>query len=244
VAVDELYHFVWDEVCDWYLELVKPRLYSDDAETRAAAAGHAMFVLDGVARLAHPFLPFVTEEMASHYGAAPLLERAYAVAGPDDVRPGDEAALALVQGAIQALRTYRADQRIPPAQILSASFVADEDGGDATNLLYGSFHDAFRALSRIEIDAPAPGRHVETVVLVPGGRFEIATPTIDRGEEVSRLRAQVDKLAAEVRRSEAKLTNAGFVERAPRAVIDKERAKLADYVADRDELAARLRSLS
>jgi len=245
VAVDELYHFVWDEVCDWYLELVKGRLYSDDSATRAAAAGHAMFVLDGVVRLAHPFLPFVTEEIAAHYGAAPLLERAYAVAGPDDLRPADEAALTQVQSAIQALRVYRAEQHLTPATILSAAFVADDGpDGAAAGPLYLSFTTAFRTLSRVEIAARPAGHDGETAVLVPGGRFEVATPTVDRGEEVSRLRAQVDKLDGEVRRSQDKLANSGFVEHAPQAVIAKERAKLAARIAERDELAARLRSLS
>ena len=250
-AVERLYHFVWDEVCDWYLELVKVRLYSDDPETRATAAGHAMFVLDGVVRLAHPFLPFVTEEIASHYGAAPLLERGHAVAGPADLRPGDEAALTQVRTAIQALRTSRADRRIPPGKVLSASFAADENAaGKAARSLYESFDEAFRALARVALGAPgAPAASVdggdgEAVVLVPGGRFAVAAPSIDRGAEAARLRAQIDKLDAEVRRSEAKLANDGFVARAPQAVIDKERAKLAAYLADRDELAARLGDLS
>jgi valyl-tRNA synthetase len=250
-AVEKLYHFVWDEVCDWYLELVKARLYGDDPETRATAAGHAMFVLDGVVRLAHPFLPFVTEEIASHYGAAPLLERAHAVAGPDDLRPDDEAALTQVQAAIQALRTSRADQRIPPGKVLNASFVADDNAaGEAARSLYQSFDEAFRALARVAIGvsgapgAPADGGDGETVVPAPGGRFAVAAPRIDRGAEAARLRAQIDKLDAEVRRSEAKLANEGFVARAPQAVIDKERAKLAAYLAERDELAARLGDLS
>ncbi len=246
-AVDDLYHFVWDEVCDWYLELVKPRLYSDDPATRAAAAGHALFVLDGVVRLAHPFLPFVTEEIASHYGAAPLLERDWALAGPDDLRPADEVALAQVQAAIQALRVYRAEQRISPAQVLGAAFVADpgnDAGGAAAARLYDSFAEAFRGLSRIDLAAAAQGGGEETVVLVPGGRFEVSAPRVDRAEELARLRAQIDKLEAEVRRSQAKLAQAGFVAQAPPAVVDKERAKLAGYLADRDELAARVRSLS
>ena len=245
-AVDELYHFVWDEVCDWYLELVKPRLYSDDAQARATAAGHALFVLDGVVRLAHPFLPFVTEEIASHYGAAPLLERAWALAGPDDLAPEDEAALAQVQTAIQALRVYRAEQRIPPSQILGAAFVADADGavGAAAAGLYGSFGEAFRALSRMDIAAADKSGGDESLVLVPGGRFAVSAPRVDRGEELARLRAQLDKLETEVRRSEAKLAKAGFVAQAPPAVVDKERAKLAGYLADRDELTARVRSLS
>ena len=81
-------------------------------------------------------------------------------------------------------------------------------------------------------------------MLAPGGRFEVAAADVDRGEERERLRAQVARLEAEVARSEAKLANTSFVERAPRAVIDKERAKLTGYRADRDELAARLHSLS
>ena len=74
-AVDALYHFVWDEFCDWYLELVKVRLYGDDEAEKARAAGHARWMLDGIVRLLHPFLPFVTEEIAAQYGAAPLLRQ-------------------------------------------------------------------------------------------------------------------------------------------------------------------------
>ncbi len=70
-AVDALYHFVWDEFCDWYLELVKVRLYGEDEALKATAAGHARFMLDQIVRLLHPFLPFVTEEIAAHYGVAP-----------------------------------------------------------------------------------------------------------------------------------------------------------------------------
>jgi len=241
-AVDVLYHFVWDEVCDWYLELVKPRLYSDDPAVRSAAAGHAMFVLDGVVRLLHPFLPFVTEEIASHYGAAPLLDASYAVAGDDDLRPADEDDLGQVQAAIQALRTYRAEHRIAPADVLTAFFVAD-DGSRAAEL-YGSFAPAFRSLARVALADTAGGGGDETMVLVPGGRFEVAAPQVDRSDELARLRSQLEKLEGEVRRSEAKLANTGFVSRAPESVVEKERAKLAGYIADRDELRVRLESLA
>jgi valyl-tRNA synthetase len=258
VAVDELYHFVWDEVCDWYLELVKARLYSDDAATRATAAGHAMYVLDGVVRLLHPFLPFVTEEIASHYGAAPLLAGRFAVASDGDRRPADEADLDRLRAAVQAVRAYRADHRIAPGEVLGAAFVADagDPEGEGTAALYAALAFAFRALAKVELGpaagapaaataAPTAAAGAETaVVLVPGGRFEVAAPSVDRAEELRRLRAQLERLEAEVRRSEAKLANAGFVERAPRAVIDKERAKLAAYRADRDELAARVGGLS
>ena len=74
-AVDTLYHFVWDEFCDWYLELVKVRLYGEDEAQKAQAGGHARWLLAQIVRLLHPFLPFVTEEIAAQYGEAPLLER-------------------------------------------------------------------------------------------------------------------------------------------------------------------------
>ena len=82
-AVDALYHFVWDDFCDWYLELVKVRLYGDDETQKAQAAGHARWMLDRIVRLLHPFMPFVTEEIADQYGvgAAPR-------AGPPASRPG------------------------------------------------------------------------------------------------------------------------------------------------------------
>ncbi len=158
VAVDELYHFVWDEVCDWYLELVKARLYSDDDErARRRPPVTPCSCSTASCGSLHPFLPFVTEEIASHYGAAPLLERGYAVAGPDDVRARRRG------GARRRCRPR--SRRCAPTAPTSASprrsparaFVAD-DGGDAARRSTRRFDDAFRALSRVEIGASATGR--------------------------------------------------------------------------------------
>ena len=238
-AVDTVYHFVWDEFCDWYLELAKVRLYSEDEGERREAAGHARWMLDRIVRLSHPFLPYVTEEVAAQYGAAPLLAQAHPrreLAGPS---AADEAAVADLQALVNALRAFRAEGGIAPGQVLSAVFVAD---GAAAAARYEPYAAAVRALARTEVrfgGAPEAGA---TVVLVPGGRLEVAS-MVDVAEESARLGAQLAKAETEVARCAAKLANEAFVGKAPEAIVAKEREKLAGYTADRDELAARLAKL-
>jgi valyl-tRNA synthetase len=234
-AVDTLYHFVWDEFCDWYLELVKVRLYSDDEVQRAQAGGHARWLLAEIVRLLHPFLPFVTEEVAAQYGEAPLLERQHPLHDESLLAPGDEAVIGELQTVVEALRRFRAEAEVPPGKVLAAVFVA-EGGGAAGR--YAPYAAAFRALARTDVrfdGAPDPDA---TVVLVPGGRLEVVA-VVDRAEETARLEQQLVRIEAEIERGEAKLANAGFTSCAPVAVVSKERDKLAAHVADRDELAAR-----
>ncbi len=238
-AVDALYHFVWDEFCDWYLELVKVRLYGEDEEEKAAAAGHARWMLDQVVRLLHPFMPFVTEEIAEQYGAAPLLDQEHPRRDEAQLAPPDETALADVQAAVNALRAFRAETQVPPAQVLQATFVGEGDGGGGR---YAPFAGAFRSLARTDVSFGGEAPDESTVVLVPGGRLDVAS-AVDRSEEIERVAAQFAKAEAEVQRGIAKLANEGFVQRAPEAVVAKERDKLAGHTAERDELAARLAQL-
>ncbi|MFA4964538.1 MAG: valine--tRNA ligase [Thermoleophilia bacterium] len=239
-AVDTLYHFVWDEFCDWYLELVKVRLYGEDDLQKAQAAGHARWLLDQVVCLLHPFLPFVTEEVAAQYGAAPLIDRRHPIPDEALLAPADEAAVGELQAVVEALRRFRADAEVPPGKVLDAVFVGEGGTGGAER--YAPYAGAVRALARTEVrfdGAPAAGA---TVVLVPHGRLEVAA-AVDRAEEVARLEQQLEKIEAEVRRGEAKLANEGFTARAPEAVVAKERDKLAAYVNDRAGLRDRLAQL-
>ncbi len=257
-AVDTLYHFVWDEFCDWYLELVKVRLYGADQDVKAQAAGHARWMLDQIVRLLHPFLPFVTEEVAAQYGAAPLLGQRHPVYDEALLARADEAAVAELQAMVDALRRFRAEAEVPPSKVLDAVFVGDDaearpvgakaapakaagTAGSAAGR-YAPYASALRALARTEVRFEGVGEPDATVVLVPGGRLEVAA-AVDKAEELARLEEQLAKIAAEVKRGEAKLANEGFVSRAPEAVVAKEREKLAAYVADRDELAMRLAQL-
>jgi valyl-tRNA synthetase len=238
-AVDALYHFVWDEFCDWYLELIKVPLYGEDEAKKAQAGGHARWMLDQVVRLLHPFMPFVTEEIAEQYGAAPLLRQDHPRRDEAQFASDDERAIGELQAAVDALRRFRAEAEVPPGKVLAATFVEDVAGATAH---YEHYVGVFRALARTDVafsgDPPADA----TVVIVPGGRLEVAA-AVDRAEEIARLEQQLAKAEAEVERGEAKLGNEKFVGRAPEAVVAKEREKLAAHVAERDGLAARLAQL-
>jgi valyl-tRNA synthetase len=238
-AVDGLYHFVWDEFCDWYLELVKVRLYGDDELQKARAAGHARWMLDQIVRLLHPFMPFVTEEIADQYGAAPLLRQEHPRRDATLLAPAAELVIVELQAAVDALRRFRAEAEIPPGKLLEAVFVGDGDGAGARYLPYGG---AFRALARTIVSFSGDPADGATVVMVPGGRLEVAA-AVDKAEEIARLEQQLARTEAEVARGEAKLGNQDFVGKAPEAVVAREREKLAGYVAERDGLTSRLARL-
>jgi valyl-tRNA synthetase len=153
--------------------------------------------------------------------------------------PADEAAVGELQAVVDALRRFRAEAEVPPGKVLEAIFVADSGGAAGRFAPYAA---ACRALARTEVRFEGDPDADATVVLVPGGRLEVAS-VVDMADEIARLEQQLGKIGAEIRRGEAKLANDGFTGRAPKAVVDKERGKLAAYVADRDELAARLAHL-
>jgi valyl-tRNA synthetase len=246
-AVDTLYHFVWDEFCDWYLELVKVRLYGEDAAQKAQAAGHSRWILDQLVRLLHPFLPFVTAEVAQQYSAASLIDQEHPRYDEALLAPADEAAIGELQAVVDALRRFRAEAEVPPGKILEAVFVGEDGGAAAASAAtavarYAPFAAAFRALARTDVSFGGEPAADATVVLVPGGRLEVAA-AVDKAEEIARLEQQLAKAEAEVARGEAKLANEGFTSRAPEAVVAKERDKLAAHVSERDELAARLAQL-
>ena len=238
-AVDALYHFVWDEFCDWYLELIKVPLYGEDEAKKAQAAGHARWMLDQIVRLLHPFMPFVTEEIAEQYGAAPLLRQQHPRRDEAQLAPDDEKAIGELQAAVDALRRFRAEAEIPPGKVLAAVFVGDAGAAER----YAHYAGVFRALARTDarLRGRAGGgrdrRHRARRPARGGGRRRQGggdRPPRAAARQGSRPRSQ---------RGEAKLGNEKFVGRAPEAVVAKEREKLAGHVAERDGLAARLAQL-
>ena len=152
-----------------------------------------------------------------------------------------------MQAAIQALRATAPSQHIPPAQILNASFVADDGaGGAAARLLYESFDDAFRALARVAIGGGSlrPASTARPSCWRRAGALRSPRRRIDRGEESPGCAPRSTSSTPRCAAPRPSWPTPGSCERAPQAVVDKERAKLAAHVADRDELAARLRGLS
>jgi valyl-tRNA synthetase len=221
-AALELYDFIYGELCDWYLELVKPRLYAGDPQ----AAQTLLHVLTETLALAHPMIPFVTEEI---YSYAPGARHLLAAGLPDDLTAArDESAerlLARAVEAVQALRGWRDQAGVKAGTRLEARLAAD--GYDETAELVAR-------LGRVSLrDRGEPVASVP----VPGGAIEIlASDGLDLEAADRRRAAEREKLEAELKRSEAKLANEGFVAKAPPPVVAAERDKLARLRADLDAL--------
>jgi len=209
-----LYDFVYGELCDWYLELVKPRLYGEGEPV----ADVALWVLAETVALAHPVIPFVTEEIWSYLPGTEGLLAQSDYPAPDEALSDDaaEALIANVIGAVTELRGWRDKVGASPGKAVPARL--DAPGYDGT-----AVHIA--RLARLEWvardDDPVAG------VAVPGGSVAVfASEAVDLDAEARRTDHRREALRAEIARAEGKLANAGFVAKAPSAVVDAERAKL------------------
>jgi valyl-tRNA synthetase len=225
-----VYDFIYGELCDWYLELVKPRLRAREADLVATL----LYVLTETLTLAHPLIPFETEEIYSHIpGAEGLL--AARTAGP--AAPVDEAgesAIGSVIGAVQALRTWRATADVAQGAMMRARLRATG---------YGETTEHLARLARLELDAASNGDgagaadEIAATVPIPGGVVEImAGDALDLEAASHRLEQRRAELSDEIERAESKLGNEGFVAKAPDAVVTAEREKLARLQAELEAL--------
>jgi valyl-tRNA synthetase len=234
---DTLYHFAWDDVCDWYVELTKPVLAAGGpaAEHTRRVLGH---VLDQLLRLLHPVIPFVTEELwTALTGGETVVTAAWPGADKAYVDDAAEAELAALQRVVTEVRRFRSDQGLRPGQRVAARL----DGLDAAGL--GPDERLIRSLVRL--DEPG-GDFTPTATLAVTGGVRVALDTrgsIDVAAERARLekdRAAAEKEAAQ---SRAKLGNAAFVEKAPPQVVAKIKDRLAAAEADLARIAAAMEAL-
>ncbi|MBK5221008.1 MAG: valine--tRNA ligase [Thermoleophilia bacterium] len=216
-AVQESYSFFWRDLCDWYLEIVKPRLYDGEQEVSATL----LYALERLLGLLHPTMPFVTEEIWSFHPARQghLAVHSFPLA---DESLYDEAAEADVEGGIgltQRLRAWRDLAGVPAAAVLVALIDGVEPPGFVGRL------------SRFEFD----GVGAEPVASIGPVRV-LASDQLDAGAVATRLDKRREELRGEVERAERKLGNQGFVAKAPVEVVEEERGKLERYRAELDEL--------
>ena len=221
-AALRLYDFVYGELCDWYLELVKPRLRAGDADLKATL----LHVLTQTLAIAHPMIPFVTEEIYRYIPGAEGLIAAGGVLSEDAVRDeAAEASVARVIEAVQTLRGWRDFAGVRAAATVPARLAAEG---------YEETGEHLARLARMEFTSD--GADPVATVPVPGGAVEILpSEDVDLEGAERRLAAQRAKLEAEIERAERKLANAGFVDKAPPEVVQAERDKL---VRLREELHA------
>jgi len=222
-AALDLYEFFWSELCDWYLEIVKPRLYEGEPEV----ARNLLHVFERVLALAHPVMPFVTEEIWGYLPGAderrPLVVSAYPEADRSMI---DDAAETRMRAAIEltrGVRRWRDLVGVAAGSVLSARVVGDADGV-AVELV--------ARLARLDLDGSGGGSALATI----GGLEILGSDEIDAGEVRRRISERREELRSEVERGERKLANEGFVAKAPPEVVEAEREKLEGYRAELQEL--------
>ena len=230
VAVSKLYDFLWDDFCDWYIELVKPRLFDKENSTAKAAQNVLCYVLSNSMKLLHPFMPFITEEIWQHLpheGESIMIskwpEYSESLSFADSVNDMEK-----IMGAIKAVRNVRTEKNVPGSKKAKLIIVTDQADIFAQGKM---FYERLCSASETEITSD---RNVvpETAVTAVVDGAEIAIPLddlVNKEEEIARLKKEQTRLEGEVKRAQGKLNNQGFVSKAPANVIEEEKNKLAMY---------------
>ena len=246
IALDKIYGFMWNEFCDWYIEMVKPRIYSEDEATRVAVSDILNHVFGSSLKLLHPFMPFVTSEIYSKlicFGTEDLMVSKWPKIRDEFVFDKEEAIIEKMKKLIVEIRNIRTKMNVHPTKkskllIISNSIEKEIKEAEEFLLKLGFANEIVIVKDEKEVPQNAVSIVVDELkVFIP---FE---ELVDIEEERKRLEGEKAKLEAEVLRGEKMLSNPGFVNKAPEAKVNEEKAKLENYKQMLQNVEERLKSL-
>lgn len=230
IALSNLYDFIWESFCDWYIELVKPRLFDKENPTAKTAQYVLTYVLSNTMKLLHPFMPFITEEIWQHLpheGESIMISEYPSYDSALDFQ-NDEKAMALIMDAISAIRNRRAEMNVPPSKKAKVIIVTDKKDVFGQGI---AFFEKLASASEAVVQSEKWGVSDNAVnIVVPSAEIYLPLDElVDKSKELARLNDEKKKLEGEIKRVEGKLNNAGFVAKAPQKVVDEEKAKGEKY---------------
>jgi valyl-tRNA synthetase len=238
-----LYEFIWDDLCDWYIEFAKMALYGADAEAKARTQSVLAYALDHTLRLLHPFMPYITEEIWSHLptGGETITLAAWPEPDKKWEAPQHVAEMELLMAIIRAVRNVRAEVNVPMSKKIE--MIVKPASAEAEGILdkNRTYIERFCNTSSLVISTTAASLDKAMSAIVTGAEmFMPLAGLIDIDQEITRLEKELKTLHAEVERIEKKLSNQGFLSKAPANVIEEEKAKMNDYADKRDKVIARI----
>lgn len=248
IAVQKVYDFIWDEFCDWYIEMVKPRLYnSDDAGSRRAALWTLRHVLTDALKLLHPYMPFITEEIFLSLQAQeesvmisrwPRFEESRSFLK-------EEKEIQTIKEAVRGIRNLRTEMNVPPSRKASVYVVSEKDEILSAFTNGRLFFQSLAGASEVTLQADKEGISPDAVsVVIPDASLYIPfEDLVDIKQEIERLEKEEKRLGGEIKRAESMLGNERFLSKAPRAKIDEEREKLEKYTRMMEQVKMRLSQL-
>ena len=227
LAAEKIYDFIWGTLCDWYIEMAKPSLYSDDAEEKRRVSSVLLYVLSTSMKLLHPFMPFITEEL---YQQLPGHEETIMLCAwpkaPDTPRfETEEASMETMKDVVRAIRNVRAERKVPVGLKITAKVVVPdpESFGAVSKLLM----KLINAESVVVTSERGDVQKTDVHLVCDGAEAYIPLASlVDLDEERARIDKEIERVKGEIARAEGKLANEKFVAKAPEAVVNEERRKL------------------
>ena len=247
IGLQKVYDFIWEEFCDWYIEMVKPRLYNDEDSTKAAAIWTLKTVLIQALKLLHPFMPFITEEIFCNLqdeeesimiSSWPEYQEAWNFAE-------DEKAAEIIKEAVRSIRNVRTSMNVPPSKKAKVYVVSENE--ELLNVFEHSkaFFASLGYASQVEIQKTKDGIQDDAVsaVIPQAAIYMPFAELVDIEKEIARLKAEEKRLTGELARVNGMLNNEKFISKAPAAKVEEEKAKLLKYSQMMEQVKAQLAHL-
>ena len=245
---DEIYEFIWNEFCDWYLEIIKPRLYSGDFEVKNDAVNILLYVLEANLKLLHPIMPYITEEIYQHL---PNKEEALIISQWPKAKSEFEfpeifLEFEYIKEIIRSIRVLRAEMNIPNKTKTNTLYYSDDDfskksiSNNVNKIVSLGYSNSVEFIDKATIN---PEDYITLLV----GKSEIFLPMeelIDKEKELIRLNKEKEKVLSEIDRVNSKLSNEGFVSKAPEKLINEEKEKKETYLIQLKHLEEQIEKIS
>ncbi|MBQ9870951.1 MAG: valine--tRNA ligase [Eubacterium sp.] len=246
IAADKIYSFLWEEFCDWYIEMVKPRLWDDSDETKAAALFTLRTVLSSTLKLLHPYMPFVTEEIfCTLTGEESIMISSWPEYKEEYRFPEEEGHTDILKEAIRSIRNVRADMNVPPSKKASVIVVSEEkelrDLFEETKNFFAPLAYAGEVL--VQADKAGIAEDAVSAVIHNAVLYMPFADLVDTEKELERLTKEKARLEGEIKRGENMLGNERFISKAPAAKVEEEKQKLQKYKETYAQVLERLNAL-